>query len=194
MCFNRFLAEHLRRGLADIDGGRRLLVRRALSGGGHARRESTSPCRRDAGRVLGPPTPAFAEHIEVAIGRYGALVVDEAQDFHEDWWISLQLLLEDPDPSPLYVFYDDNQRIFPVPKNFPVPDEPYQLTRNCRNTQAINKIVRRLLQGRDDRSARAPEASIDPHFYATEARCSRSSTTTSALGRGGRGSPATSRS
>ena len=43
---------------------------------------------------------------------YGALVVDEAQDFHEDWWLPLQLLLDDPDRSPLYVFFDDNQRIF----------------------------------------------------------------------------------
>ena len=38
--------------------------------------------------------------LRVAVGRYGALIVDEAQDFHEDWWLPLQLLLEDPDDSP----------------------------------------------------------------------------------------------
>ena len=35
---------------------------------------------------------------------YGAIVVDEAQDFDADWWLPLQLLLESPDTSPLYVF------------------------------------------------------------------------------------------
>jgi hypothetical protein len=54
----------------------------------------------------------LADSIDVATGRYGALIVDEAQDMHPDWWIPLQLMLADPDLSPLYAFFDDNQRLF----------------------------------------------------------------------------------
>ena len=57
--------------------------------------------------------------------RYDALIVDEAQDFHPDWWVPLQLLLEDPDEGSLYVFYDDNQRIFAVPKEARISAEPF---------------------------------------------------------------------
>ena len=34
-------------------------------------------------------------------GRFDALVVDEGQDVSADWWLPLQLLLTDPDRSPL---------------------------------------------------------------------------------------------
>lgn len=43
---------------------------------------------------------------------YDAIVVDEAQDFLENWWLPLQLLLSDPDNGILYLFYDDNQNIY----------------------------------------------------------------------------------
>ena len=66
------------------------------------------------------------------------------------------------------MFFDDNQRIFPVPKNLPVPDEPYQLTHNCRNTQAINKLVNAFYKGGTIRALGPPGTPLDPHFYETE--------------------------
>jgi hypothetical protein len=93
------------------------------------------------------------------------LIVDEAQDIHADWWLPLQLLLENPDESPLYVFYDDNQRIFPVSAGLPILDPPYQLTVNCRNTQRINAVVPAYYEG-DTIEARGPEGiPVDTHFY-----------------------------
>ena len=146
----------------------------------HPRRK----CRASTGAEL---RELFAEHVGVAAGRYGALIADEAQDFHEDWWLPLQLLLEDPDASPLYVFFDDNQRIFPVPKNLPVRDEPYQLTRNCRNTQAINKLVNAFYKGGTIRALGPPGTPLDPHFYETESRAPRTARPErSPLDRGGR--------
>lgn len=76
--------------------------------------------------------------------RYDAIVVDEGQDFHENWWIPIQTLLRDPDEGILYIFYDDNQRIYGRLDAFPLPGPPYALTINCRNTQQIHRQVIRF--------------------------------------------------
>ncbi|MGB4952069.1 MAG: NERD domain-containing protein/DEAD/DEAH box helicase, partial [Rhizobiaceae bacterium] len=57
--------------------------------------------------------------------RYDAIIVDEGQDFLEDWWIPLQTLLRDPDNGILYIFFDDNQRIYQRLNAFPIQSEPY---------------------------------------------------------------------
>jgi hypothetical protein len=167
VCFNRFLAEHLRLGLADVSAvdvfSYDALCRSVLEEAG----VSVPPEGEMQGELWGQLRRLFADNVEIAAGRYSALVVDEGQDIEEDWWIPLQLLLENPDESPLYVFFDDNQRIFPVPKNLPVPDEPYQLTYNCRNTQAINKLVNAFYKGGTIK-ALGPTGTLDPHFYKTE--------------------------
>ena len=72
--------------------------------------------------------------------KYDALIVDEGQDFLPNWWIPLEELLVD---NPIvYVFYDDNQRLFTDMTNFPFQTDPYPLDVNCRNTQTIHKVVR----------------------------------------------------
>jgi hypothetical protein len=167
VCFNVLLAEHIRRGLADAEGidvfAYDDLCRHVLGEAGLPFPEE--PEVGDEWRYYPGLRNAFAEHVEVAAGRYGALIVDEAQDIHADWWLPLQLLLENPDESPLYVFFDDNQRIFPVPAGLPISDPPYQLTVNCRNTQRINAVVRAYYEG-DTIEARGPEGiPVDTHFY-----------------------------
>jgi superfamily I DNA/RNA helicase len=88
--------------------------------------------------------------------RYDAIVVDEGQDFQDHWWIPLQFLLEEPDDGILYIFYDDNQRIY-VPKgDFPVRTPPFSLTVNCRNTQAIHRVVNRFYKSSDRPTALGP--------------------------------------
>jgi Nuclease-related domain/AAA domain len=169
LCFNVFLASHLQRGLADVDeidvysyDG---LCRSVLEETGVDFPEE--PGYGD-GRYWHELREAFAEAAPSATRSYGALIVDEAQDFHEDWWLPLQLLLDDPDKSPLYVFFDDNQRIFAVPSNLPVPGEPLQLPVNCRNTKTINRLVTQFYRG-DTIEARGPEGPpIDRHFYESE--------------------------
>jgi hypothetical protein len=53
----------------------------------------------------------------------------------------LQLLLEEPDDGILYIFYDDNQRIYVPEGSFPIQTPPHLLSVNCRNTQAIHRVV-----------------------------------------------------
>jgi len=169
LCFNRFLAEHLRRGLADVEE----IDVYSYDGLCHAVLREVGidfpeePADGD-GRYWHELREAFAEAAPAAKRRYGALIVDEAQDFHEDWWLPLQLLLDDPDKSPLYVFFDDNQRIFAVPANLPVPGEPLRLPVNCRNTKTINRLVTQFYRG-ETIEARGPEGPpIDRHFYETD--------------------------
>lgn len=81
--------------------------------------------------------------------RYDAIVVDEGQDFLEPWWIPLQTLLRDPDQGILYVFFDDNQRLYDRSGEFPIQAPPFTLSVNCRNTRNIHKQVMKFYQGRE---------------------------------------------
>jgi hypothetical protein len=73
--------------------------------------------------------------------RFDAIIVDEGQDFEEEWWAALTSLLTDPDDGVLYIFYDDNQRLYGRHAAFPITSPPFHLTRNCRNTRRIHEAV-----------------------------------------------------
>jgi hypothetical protein len=168
--FNLLLADHLRRGLRDVPE----IDVRAFYG----------LCRdvADAAGIDVPDEPEpdgegayyrelatiFAEHSTVLEGRWDALIVDEGQDVSVDWWVPLQLLLPQPDESPLYVFFDDNQKLFPVPTGLPMLDHAFQLTVNCRNTKKINKLVMRFYRGGTQNASGPDGPPIDRHVCATE--------------------------
>jgi hypothetical protein len=170
LAYNVLLARHLRRGLADVatvdvfafDGLCRAIVEEA----GHD--IPASPELGNEAEYYGTLRRLFAESVDVAAGRYGALVVDEAQDFDAEWWLPLQYLLEDPDESPLYVFLDDNQKIFPVRSELPVRGEPYQLTVNCRNTKRINALVGSFYEGATIEALGPEGPPLDVHSYQTD--------------------------
>jgi hypothetical protein len=90
---------------------------------------------------------ALAYSVDVLDDRYDAVVVDEGQDFKEEYWLPIELLLADPDTSPLYVFYDQNQTLYTKALTFPVRDPPYVLTANCRNTRVIHGVSYRFFSG-----------------------------------------------
>jgi len=73
--------------------------------------------------------------------QYDAVIVDEGQDFRDNWWVPLQCLLHDPDQGILYVFFDDNQNLYRVAQHIPLELVPFSLTRNCRNTQHIHQMT-----------------------------------------------------
>lgn len=69
--------------------------------------------------------------------RWDAVVVDEGQDFRQNWWIALTALLSQE--CCVRVMSDTNQRIYDVGRVPGVDLEliPIRLTRNLRNTRAI---------------------------------------------------------
>lgn len=82
---------------------------------------------------------ALARSNEALDTKYDALVVDEAQDFSDDYWFSVEELLSDPEEGVFYIFIDENQALYRKHANLPVEDEPYRLLANCRNTVPIHR-------------------------------------------------------
>ena len=83
-----------------------------------------------------------ARMAEIAAGlsdgmKFDAVIVDEAQDFADHWWHPLMKALRDEDEGGLYVYSDENQRIFARFGQPPVPLVPLVLDHNLRNTQQI---------------------------------------------------------
>lgn len=69
--------------------------------------------------------------------RFDAIVIDEAQDFADEWWRPILACLRDPDDSGVYVFSDEAQRVFDRHGAPPVPLVPLLLDQNPRNTRQI---------------------------------------------------------
>ena len=91
--------------------------------------------------------------------KYDAIFVDEAQDFHKDWWLPLQLLLKDPDEGPLYLFLDPDQAgVFGHGDKYPSTRQTFKckLRENCRNTKAIAAYCGRPINKRIKVFERSP--------------------------------------
>jgi nucleotide-binding universal stress UspA family protein len=89
---------------------------------------------------------ASASLFAVAEPRYGALVVDEAQDFAELWWYALFPLVQNGDKGLIFVFMDLAQSLreqaSPPPFDFPAR---FSLNINCRNTKRIARMSANLV-------------------------------------------------
>jgi hypothetical protein len=90
---------------------------------------------------------ALIEAIERIGPQYDALFVDEAQDISNLWLEALVATLADPEKAHIWLFMDDNQRVYD--QNLEVPDDfhAFDLTVNCRNTQAIHHEVMKKYSG-----------------------------------------------
>lgn len=90
---------------------------------------------------------ALARSTELDDFRYQAIVVDEGQDFGDEYWMPIEMLLADEDDSPLFVFFDPNQSVYRVATTFPIQEAPFYLTENCRNTRHIHAIAYQYYSG-----------------------------------------------
>lgn len=69
--------------------------------------------------------------------RFDAIIVDEAQDFADDWWLPLLGAMRDEETSGLYAYSDERQRVFARFGRPPVQLVPLVLDHNLRNTKQI---------------------------------------------------------
>lgn len=71
---------------------------------------------------------------------FDALIVDEAQDFHDQWWYYLQQLVHGHEKGPLVLFHDPDQQIFERP--VAMPDLfTLKLVENYRNGDTIAELA-----------------------------------------------------
>ncbi len=103
--------------------------------------------------------------------RFDAVIVDEAQDFADDWWTPLVTALRDETAGGIYAYSDERQRVFARFGRPPLALVPLVLDHNLRNTRQIAQAFLPLaptsmqLRGGDGPEvefvAAAPAAAID---------------------------------
>ena len=154
-CYNRELATFLADQLSGIDN---IVVSNFHSLCTHyvtqADRDPTHMCMQDAKRAY-PRSDYWDIQLPVAMSyalefvkeRFDAIVVDEGQDFGDEYWMPLEFLLSDIESSPFYIFYDTHQNLYSNSMNFPITDSPFSLSRNCRNTLQIHNFAYQNYKG-----------------------------------------------
>lgn len=139
VCFNIALSEDLRKRLPEaID----VFNFHELCRTAAKQAEITPRFTRDENELFSVILPEALLDAAGKIGRtYDAIIVDEGQDFQENYWIALESLLKED--GSLYIFYDDNQNLYGGAGNFGglINEPSFRLNQNCRNTKAIHHMV-----------------------------------------------------
>lgn len=88
-----------------------------------------------AGNTLTPEVLARLHSILYALPKYDYIFVDEAQDFHKEWWDIIHALCKKE--GRLFLFVDEYQDIYHRSANLPTPAVRLRLRHNLRNTAEI---------------------------------------------------------
>jgi hypothetical protein len=78
---------------------------------------------------------AFDLLVERTDLRFEAVIIDEAQDFAEEWWMVVEAATLDN--GYLYIFYDNNQALLPLRGQYPEVSLTHPLSLNVRNSAEI---------------------------------------------------------
>jgi hypothetical protein len=73
--------------------------------------------------------------------KYDTVVIDEAQDFHADWWSVVTASLKDLEKGRIYAFGDIRQGIFRQATDIPLQETKLHLTKNLRNSLPIAELA-----------------------------------------------------
>ena len=78
--------------------------------------------------------------------KYDIIIIDEGQDFNEDWFIAIEYLFKQ-NPLKYVVFYDNNQKLFKKDEILSLEGFYHiGLTKNYRNTKKIFNIIGKLFE------------------------------------------------
>lgn len=157
LCYNTNLAAALqaREGHANlkIQSFHKLCRELSLEGLG----QFPIPSGEDASRWWSETAPELLDRaLDEVETRYDAIVVDEAQDFEDHWWVPVERLLSERGGH-LYIFYDRSQNLYSNELSFPRTETRYVLMTNCRNTRKIAGVCGRVLGSEIPVSVFAPD-------------------------------------
>lgn len=89
----------------------------------------------ERGNTLTEDVMARIDTVLPTLPRYDYIFVDEAQDFHAEWWKIIRALCKDT--GRIFLFVDEYQDIYRRKENLPIPAVRLRLTTNLRNTAEI---------------------------------------------------------
>ena len=174
VCFNRRLQQYLRE--LEKDSGIAFWTFHSLCV--HLARKARVPLTDyPAGEA---PQSYFDDELPTALidaaaelgPQFDALVVDEAQDLETHWLTALMGTLADEEGDPVWLFLDDNQNIYSQDLELPGGFAEFELTWNCRNTQAIHREVAKLYRGEIEPEAIGPEGRTpELHLVSDQVGC-----------------------
>jgi hypothetical protein len=155
LCFNRALADHLK---AAVGNNSLLLPMNFHQLCEWRARLAQLQAHRDVLQQAHEAHPgasyydtilphALALSTEVLADSFEACIVDEAQDFHVDYWLPLKLLLARSNKPTLHIFFDQNQAVYRTSQQWPIQEEPLLLWKNCRNSRFIHEVAYRYFRG-----------------------------------------------
>ncbi|WP_234293371.1 NERD domain-containing protein [Fictibacillus sp. FJAT-27399] len=103
-----------------------------------------------------------------SLPKFHTVIVDEAQDFNEEWALSTRLFLRNDKLSNLYIFYDSEQNIFNrnFKNGFLIDSPPFLLRENLRNTSAIiNWVKNNTSLGNYTKTNNIPGVKPEKHLF-----------------------------
>ena len=129
LCYNSVLAARVKKIINSVDADVYSIdeLAKVVLGDASETAPSNHGCKEYAELFDAQPT----------LSQYDLVIVDEAQDFTEDWAYCSNLLVKEK--GSLYVFYDESQNVFSrdFGEKFFIDGEPFVLRYNIRNTSNI---------------------------------------------------------
>lgn len=155
VCYNRPLADHLKACTADTDNLTVASFHQLCDSSNRRARELTGRDFLREAELTNPGGNRYDVHMphalalasEVLPTKFDAIIVDEAQDFGEEYWLPIEMLLQSEDESTLFLFLDHNQAVYNRVATVPIKQDVFYLTRNCRNTKPIHDAAYNYYQG-----------------------------------------------
>jgi len=90
---------------------------------------------------------ALINSYEIAPIQYDVIIIDEGQDFKNEYWFAIEMLKDMQEDTKLYIFKDGNQAIYTNNCELPITPESLNLFDNCRNTDPIHNLAYKYYNG-----------------------------------------------
>ena len=141
LCYNYGLSEYIRRRFVDFAQIEQLTIGTLHSLGNKLGMNSE---RGNGDNYWDSVLPEqLVEHLNSMAPelKYDTVVIDEAQDFHADWWSVVIGALKDQDKGRIYAFGDIRQGIFRQATDIPLQNAKLHLDKNLRNALPIAHLA-----------------------------------------------------